>query len=1431
MVGYNSYNCIYKFIGSGGENIKKRVFVILIFLTFFLCCNFAFAGDVNETLSNSHGNLLTESNSFKDIQDLVDNADAGGTIFLNGKTYTGNGTQITLNKPITIDGASSADNNQKSILDGNLSSRILLISGTHNITLKNIIFQNAKVNGNGHAIYQNTGNLTIQNCEFRNINNTVTGAIDGGVIRSGANSNIYLENVKAYNIYLKSPNYIDGFFMYIGANCKVKIINYEFFNNTLNSTARASYSCLGAMVYCAGQRCEIEAENISQYKNKFISSCLIEGTSFYLKSNSKLNLSNFNYTENYIRTTSNSVTGVCVLLLEACQSSINTFNFRKNNISSGKYTSGAIFASKFATVDIKNVEFIDNTFNGKDQLIATLYRTYTNVITNISNVIIKSNNVSSPEVFGFCYFNTGNNININNITFSDNYAYSNSLIYTRGILTSASSNITINNFNYYNNVVNSTNTSYGTVLRIISSNSIINLLNINIYNNTVYAKSHKGIIYSTGKNNFTVNLLNISNNKVFNDDFYVDDPYNINSTNIQGCAMLYGQGTISNCIFKNNYYNAGLGIALQIAPYSREIPITVDNCEFFNNTGGSASKENNRTYFKDHGGAICVSGIGNGSTIIRNCVFTSNVNSQGGAITPHNNCIIENCRFINNTATKFYGGAISTEDGIDLNNANITIKNCYFEGNAAPIGGAIQAKGNYVKIYDCTFKDNDAVQGGAVFLEGNNLTVINCTFIDNNATYNLDSGIVTGQTYLPQVQVWNAYGGAIYIHGNDAKLNNNKFWYNSAIHSDNNTFEGKGGAIYIYGDNASLVNSYFDDNFAHSGNGSAIYVLGLNTTINTCEFYRHNSGRGTVFIRGSQANILNSIFKSNTASRGGAGVYSIGNHSLVDNCIFEDNNATIHGGAIHSHGDYIKVLNSKFISNNAHPSDKELDKGLGGAIFSEGNFNDIAYCEFDFNTARNGSAIYNRGSNLTIEESNFHFNQAYSYNLFISVTPEVSNYTKNNKIIVNITHIGGDNIINAIYNDGDYKNIFFYNVTYEHSSTSGGKRTSGLVKVNPVKSAEESKNGELIYQDSREDLQVINLIITRESEANDLLGASISGDIIQKLNGRTGLYGNISFDLTGDLKPGKYNVYASHPDDWLYKSIENLTSFVILPHVDLEITKSSDKDTYFVGNTATFTITVTSLGTDAHNVIVKEILPDSFEIIDFKASEGSFKNNTWSGFDVLQETSQTLLLKVKLTKTGTFTNIVNVTTTDNDTDLSNNVANKTVNVIDYVDLKVTKTSNVKEVKLKDKIVWIITITNKGTINATGVKVTDKLSKSLKYMSHTSSKGKFNPKTGIWDIGELEINETATLKLITKAISAGKITNIVKATSNERDINITNNHANFTVKVKTHENEKKSEKSHSNKNAISNIESHTTANPILLMLLALMSTCILFKRKN
>ena len=1112
-------------------------------------------------------------------------------------------------------------------------------------------------------------------------------------------------------------------------------------------------------------------------------------------------------------------------------------------INSTVSTSGmVVYAASYSNVSISNISLLDNYIESTGYVYGAFFYFNSNSFARMSNIYAYNNTVYSSKNYlygGVVFVSTSSSLEVNNFISLNNTMLSYSKMYGGNILSHAS-NLTVRDILISKN-------------RFISPDVIHNnhdmdgcgilsfYKSVNVFEN--YTFSHNFLNYTNpnqapGGMGLFVNDLNsktnISNCVVFNNTMYhsaaqIIEPLIPSKFPIQGVFRIGGSGILKNICFSNNVASGGMA-SLQLTPSIIGVPSIVENCTFINNLGASSSKDVNRTYFADHGAAICVSGGYNGMAIIRNSTFINNTNSQGGAITPHNNCIVEYCRFINNTATKFYGGAISTEDGLDRNNANVTIRYCYFEGNGAPIGGAIQAKGDNVDIYNCTFKDNDAVQGGAVFLEGNNLTLVNCTFIDNNATHNLDSRIITNVTYLPQVQVWNAYGGAVYIHGFNSKLKGNIFKYNSAIHTSDDSAEGKGGAIYIYGDNATLLLNYFDDNFAHSGNGSAIYVLGINSKIDGCEFYNHDSGRGTLFVRGSHAYVLNSIFKANTATRGGAGIYSIGNNSLVDGCLFENNNATIHGGAIHSHGDYILVVNSKFISNNAHPNDTDLDKGLGGAIYTKGDFNDIAHCEFDFNTARNGSAIYNRGNNLTIEDCNFHFNQAYSYNLFILVTPEVSNYSKSNKIIVNITHIGGDNIINAIYNDGDYKHIFFLNVTYEHSSIAGGKRNTGDVKINPVASAEESNNGELVYQDSREDLQVIDLIIAREIEADDVLGASISGEVVEKLTGRTGLYGNISFTLSSGLKPGKYNVYASHPDDKLYKGIQNNTRFEILPHVDLKITKSSDKDSYFVGDIATFKITVTSLGTDASNVIVNEILPESFKIIDAKASKGTFKNNVWSISNVALETSETLVLKVKLTKKGSFTNIVNVSTSDNDTDLSNNHANKTVKVKDFVDLKATKTANVKVIKVGGKVIWTITVTNQGTLNATNVKAIDRLSKSLKYLSYTSTKGTYNPSTGEWDIGDLNTGETATLTLTTKLLALGKITNSVSVTSNEKDVNKTNNYANFTVKAVNKSGNATNKSFKKDSTNFKADKTHATGNPLFMIVLALMAIVVSFKRK-
>lgn len=1097
--------------------------------------------------------------------------------------------------------------------------------------------------------------------------------------------------------------------------------------------------------------------------------------------------------------------------------------------------------------DIRNVEYTANRITGG--LIYAGSNSNVNIFNiNVYNVTIKSSPSSTAYYNGAgIYIGAKSKCHIENYTFYNNHiaAISNNvnsanMLLGGGLYIDASTAV-IKNYEAYNNTILSSYQSAGGAL-FVNQHSNVTLINLTNYDNTYDESIKGGAVYFLYESDLYVVNCTIERNKAMKGYGYRDES--------EGMFVAIGRGKIINCTFTDNYAYRARGTALLLNPKESDDVFVVEGCKFHNNyVESSAIEYSSVRYTSLRGGAILVADNYPGSTVISNCEFINNTNALGGAITPNNHCVIDNCIFINNTAKLTMGGAIYAQGNRYLfSSSDIIINNSYFEENMANTGGAIYAQEDRIELNNCTFKDNHAVKGGAIYVSGQRILLNGLNFTNNYATNDFPTrkGL---QNNTVKVIIRNnlTLGGAVYIQGNNAIINNSDFRYNSAILTDE-SLSGNGGAIYVVGNNLKIEKSHFHDNFAHGGNGSAIYISGAKTNITGTEFYHHDSIRGTVFILGSNASISTSSFKNNTASLGGAGVYVDGNFTLIDNCNFENNNATVHGGAIHSHGDHVKVQNSKFISNNAHPSDEDMDNGLGGAIYIKGDYNDIAYCEFDFNTARNGSAIYNRGENLTIEDCDFHYNQAYSYQLEIKVKPVVSKYTKSNRIEINITHIGGDNIINAIYNDGSCKNIYFYNVTYEHSSTDGGKRNSGLTKVNPVESAEKSNNGELIYQDSREDLQVINVTVAREDYMGLLGATEINGDVIQEFSGRTGLYGNISFTLNGDLKPGTYNVYASHPDDRLYKGIENTTRFEITPQVDLKVTKSSDRDSYFVGDTATYTITLESLGTDAHDVNVREILPDGFEIIDYNASKGEFGANVWY-IELLEEGSTaTLAVKVKLHANGTFTNTVNVTSRENDTNQTNNVANKTITVKNYVDLDVTKTSNVDKVKVGDTLVWTITVKNNGIVNATGVKATDKLPSGVKYISHVAGKGEYDPETGVWNISDLAVNETVTLNITVEALTAGRITNTVTVSSNEDDNNTENNEASTTVEV-TEENpddeiptddglEKDEPEIGDGVNPKDDDESisssisdgHATGNPILLVLVALLSICIASRRK-
>ena len=70
----------------------------------------------------------------------------------------------------------------------------------------------------------------------------------------------------------------------------------------------------------------------------------------------------------------------------------------------------------------------------------------------------------------------------------------------------------------------------------------------------------------------------------------------------------------------------------------------------------------------------------------------------------------------------------------------------------------------------------------------------------------------------------------------------------------------------------------------------------------------------------------------------------------------------------------------------------------------------------------------------------------------------------------------------------------------------------------------------------------------------------------------------------------------------------------------------------------------------------------------------------------------------------------------------------------------------EDIFVGEEVTWIITASNLGPDTAKNTKIYNKLPQGLKYIKHSTTKGTFNPKTGIWNIGNLLTNG----KMINKA---------------------------------------------------------------------------------
>lgn len=158
-------------------------------------------------------------------------------------------------------------------------------------------------------------------------------------------------------------------------------------------------------------------------------------------------------------------------------------------------------------------------------------------------------------------------------------------------------------------------------------------------------------------------------------------------------------------------------------------------------------------------------------------------------------------------------------------------------------------------------------------------------------------------------------------------------------------------------------------------------------------------------------------------------------------------------------------------------------------------------------------------------------------------------------------------------------------------------------------------------------------------------------------------------------------------------------------------------------------------------------------------------------------TTKVLLTNIKIT------NIANVTSDTPDSDLTNNEDHDTIDVGHEADLEVIKTVSDSTPKYGDIITWNITVINHGPDMAVEVAVADKLPSGLIYISDDSN-GKYDPETGLWDIGDLAANNASVTLIITVQVDVtnANITNVAVVSSDTYDPNETNNEDNETVEV-------------------------------------------------
>ncbi len=232
-----------------------------------------------------------------------------------------------------------------------------------------------------------------------------------------------------------------------------------------------------------------------------------------------------------------------------------------------------------------------------------------------------------------------------------------------------------------------------------------------------------------------------------------------------------------------------------------------------------------------------------------------------------------------------------------------------------------------------------------------------------------------------------------------------------------------------------------------------------------------------------------------------------------------------------------------------------------------------------------------------------------------------------------------------------------------------------------------------------------------------------------------------------------------------------VSSAVTLQSSDINVTKAVDNDDANVGETVTFTVTVTNDGADrATGLSILDQLPSGYNLISANPSAGSYVSATgiWTIGQLTNGSTATLTMSASVLSSGGYTNSASVNTLDQ---IDPNAANDSASALvtpPRADLAITKTVDNTNPNVGDVITFTVTVTNNGpsTSTATGIEVTDLVPSGYTLVTPTASQGAYDSNTGIWALGSLANAATATLTMTASVNESGDFTNTARISASD-----------------------------------------------------------------